>query len=265
MSTVVSSDGTTIAYDRIGAGPPVVMVSPAFSHRAFDPKAAELAAFLAARFTVFTYDRRGRGDSGDTAPYAVEREIEDLAAVIGGAGGSARVYGMSSGAVLALRAAAYGLPISRLALYEAPLVVDDSRPPRPADFPARLEALLAAGRRGDAVELFMTQAVHVPAEMVAQMRQAPIWPAFEEVAHTLAYDTAIMADVMTGDPSALKPWSSVMIPTLVVDGGASPVWMHHAALALADILPDARCLTLEGQTHDVAPEVLGAVLAEFFA
>ncbi len=212
MNTVVSSDGTTIAYDRIGAGAPVVMVSPAFSHRAFDPQAAELAAFLAARFTVFTYDRRGRGDSGDTAPYAVEREIEDLEAVIGRAGGSARVYGMSSGAVLALRAAAHGLPISRLA-----------------------------------------------------MRHAPIWPAFEHVAHTLAYDTAIMADVMTGDPSALKLWSSVVTPTLVVDGGASPAWMHHAALALADVLPDARSQTLEGQTHDVAPEVLGAVLAEFFA
>ncbi|MEO8425181.1 MAG: alpha/beta hydrolase, partial [Actinomycetota bacterium] len=156
MNTVTSKDGTTIAFDRYGEGPAIVPVGGAFQHRAIDPSTAHLAELLAPQFTVYHYDRRGRGGSGDTAPYAVEREIEDIDALIQEAGGSAFAFGMSSGAVLALEAAAHGLAITKLALYEPPFFVDDSRPPLPADYLERLTDLLANDRRGDAVELFMT-------------------------------------------------------------------------------------------------------------
>lgn len=263
MNQVRSADGTAIAVDRTGAGPAVILVGGALQHRAIDPATSELAALLAPNFTVYHYERRGRGDSGDTLPYAVDREIEDLEAVITAAGGSAAVYGMSSGAVLALRAAASGLPITRLALYEPPVIVDDSRPPLPADYLPRLTELLAAGRRGDAVALFMTDAVGVPAEAVAGMRQAPVWPAFEGVAHTLAYDGAVMGDTMSGQPLPRQWATSVTVPTLVIDGGESEAWARTAVAALADLLPAGRRRTLDGQTHVVDPAILAPALTEF--
>ena len=186
MNTVTSKDGTTIAFDRSGEGPALILVGGALQHRAIDPSTVQLASLLAPSFTVYHYDRRGRGDSGDTVPYAVEREIEDIDALIQEAGGSAFVFGMSSGAVLALDAAAGGLAITKLALYEPPMVVDDSRPPVPKDYVARLTELASSGRPGDAIEVFMTEGVGLPAEAVAPMRGAPFWPAFEAVAHTLA-------------------------------------------------------------------------------
>ena len=178
------------------------------------------------------------------------------------AGGSAFVCGVSSGAALALEAASRGLAITKLALYEPPFIVDDSRPRLPEDFATQLTELLSSGRRGDAVELFMTKAAEVPVEVVAQMRHAPIWPEVEAVAHTLIYDTTIM-----GDNNALptERVASVTVPTLVIDGGASPMWMRNAAQAVADALPNAQRRTLAGQTHDVAPEALAPVLEEFFA
>ena len=263
--TTRSSDGTTIAFDRSGEGPAVILVGGAFQHRAFDPAMAELAALLAPRFTVLHYDRRGRGDSGDTPPYAVEREVEDIAALVEAAGGSASLFGSSSGAALALDAARSGLPILRLALYEPPFLVDDSHPPLPEDYLERLTELVAAGRRGDAVALFMTKAADLPDEVVAGMRQTPTWPGFESVAHTLPYDAAVMGDTVNGDPASLARWASVTAPALVLDGGESPAWAGAAARALVEILPDARRRTLAGQTHAVAPEVLAPVLDEFFA
>ncbi len=236
----------------------------AFQHRAIDPGTASLAELLAERLTVFHYDRRGRGDSGDTPPYAVEREVEDLGALIEEAGGSASVFAMPSGGALALEAAASGLAIEKLALYEPPFVVDDSRPPLPEGYAERLAGLTSSGRRGHAVEYFMTEAVGVPAEAIP-MRGAPVWPAFESVAHTLAYDAAVMGDTMSGDAAPLTRWAALGVPTLVMDGGASPEWIHRGALALAGVLLDARRRTLEGQTHDVAPEVLAPALEEFFA
>jgi pimeloyl-ACP methyl ester carboxylesterase len=262
MRKVHSKDGTTIAFDQSGKGSPIILVGGAFQHRSIDPRTAQLATLLAPHFTVFHYDRRGRGDSSDMAPYAVEREVEDLGALIAEAGGSAFVYGMSSGAALALEAAARGLAITKLALYEPPFIVDDSRPRLPEDFATQLTELVSSGRRGDAVELFMTKAAEVPVEVVAQMRNAPFWPAVEAVAHTLIYDTTIM-----GDNNALptERVASVTVPTLVIDGGASPKWMRNAAQAVADALPNAQRRTLAGQTHDVAPEALAPVLEEFFA
>src|SRR4051794_38604956 len=183
MPVVTSSDGTRIAFDQYGsAQPPVVLIGGAFQHRAFDPPTVQLAELLANQFTVFHYDRRGRGGSGDEQPYAPEREIEDVAAVVAAAGGNACLFGMSSGAVLALNAAAAGVAALKLALYEPPLIVDATRSPMPSGYLTQLSALLADDRRGDAVELFLTTSAAVPVEVVAQMRPAPMWAGFEDVA-----------------------------------------------------------------------------------
>jgi pimeloyl-ACP methyl ester carboxylesterase len=262
MKKVISKDGTSIAYDRFGKGPAIILVGGAMSNRtAGEP----LAALLAEHFTVFTYDRRGRGDSGDTAPYAVEREVEDIDALIKEAGGSAFVYGMSSGAVLALEAAARIEGITKLAMYEPPFIVDDSRSPLPEGYMTQITDLVSSGRRGDAVELFMTKAVEVPAEFIAPMRNDPMWAEMEKVAHTLVYDNIIMGDNMAGKPLPAGRWASATMHTLVMDGGESPPWMRNAAQAVADTLPNAQRRTLEGQTHGVANEALAPVLEEFFA
>jgi pimeloyl-ACP methyl ester carboxylesterase len=258
MRTVTSADGTKIAFDQLGDGPPLIMVVAAFNtHTTTEP----LAAALQDRFTVLNYDRRGRGESGDTLPYAVEREIEDIDALIAEAGGSAAVFGYSSGATLALKAAAHGLAITKLALYDAPFLVDDTYPRLPTDLPDQLAALISAGRRGDAVELYQTKAIGIPQDVVAQMRHAPFRPALEEIAHTLVYDATIVGDLSF--PTDLI--ASVPVPTLVIDGENSPPIMHSAADALARTLPNVRRCTLTGQTHDISPEDTAPVLAEFFS
>src|SRR5713226_9035537 len=260
MKSVRSKDGTAIAFDRSGDGPPIILVDGALCYRASGPM-GPLAALLAPHFTVFTYDRRGRGDSGDTAPYSVEREVEDIEALIKEAGGSAFVFGISSGAALALEAANRGLAIRQLALYEAPFIVDDSRPPIPNDFLARLNGLIASDRRGDAVRLFM-KLVGVPAIFVAIMRFMPAWRKLKAVAHTLPYDITIVQDNQRGRPLPAKRWTSVIAPTLVIAGGKSPAWMRHGMQALADVLPNARRRPLEGQTHMVNPKALAPALVE---
>jgi pimeloyl-ACP methyl ester carboxylesterase len=262
MEKVISKDGTPIAYDRTGRGAPVILVGGALSSRA---AGVPLAALLAPHFSVFAYDRRGRGDSGDRLPYAVEREIEDLQALIQAAGGAASVFGMSSGAVLALEAAAHGLAIRKLALYEPPFIVDDTRPPVPPDYQAQIAGLVSSGRRGEAVEYFMTRAVGAPAEVVAQMRNASMWPGLEAVAHTLIYDNTILGDGMAGSPLPVRKYASVAVPVLVMDGGASPTWARNSVQLLADTIPGAQRRTLEGQTHAVDPQVLAPVLDEFFS
>ena len=264
MSKATSRDGTAIAFDQTGQGPPVILVVGAFNDRS---KGAPLAASLAPRFTVFCYDRRGRGDSGDAAQYAVEREVEDLEAVIAAAGGSASVLGYSSGAVLALKAAASGLAITKLALYESPCTTD-ARPAHPhplatsraANHAAELASLVAAGRRGDAVEYFQTKVVGIPDHIVAQLRDAPFRPALEAMAHTLVYEATIVGEGRI--PRELL--AKVRSPTLAIAGGASPPFMREAAEALARALPEGRCLVIEGATHDLVPAVLGPVLERFF-
>jgi hypothetical protein len=257
MNRLTSSDGTTIAFERSGDGPPVILVCGGSTDRTAN---APLSELLAEYFTVFNYDRRGRGDSGDTAPYAVEREIEDFDAVIAVAGGSASVYGTSSGAALALEAAASGLAITKLALWEPSYIVE-GRPRPPADTARIYAELVAAGRRGDAVEYFMAKVVGIPPELVAEARKAPWWPAQEALAHTLAYDATIMGDYSL----PAERVASVMVATLVIDGGASFPWIRKTAQAIADIIPHAQRRTLEGQTHNVAAEAITPVLVEFFA
>ena len=257
MNTVTSKDGTTIGFDRLGDGPPVVLVSGGSVDRSSN---APLAALLAQHFTVFNYDRRGRGPSGDTAPYAVEREVEDIDAVVQAAGGSACLYGSSSGAALALEAAASGLAIAKLALWEPPYILDGSRPPPPANTARTYTELVQAGRRGDAVEFFMAQVVGLPPEFVAYARAQPWWASQEALAHTLAYDATIMGDYSL--PSARI--AAVAAPTIVIAGGASPAWMRDTAQAVAGLLADGQLRILEGQEHNVAPEAIAPVLVEFF-
>ena len=260
--SVTSKDGTSIAFDRVGEGPALVCVGGALSERS---AWAPYAKLLAPKFTVITYDRRGRGESGDTAPYAAEREIEDLEALIDEAGGSAFVHCQSSGAVLSLEATAR-LPgkVAKLSLYEPPFIIDDSRPPPPADYVEHIAELIAGDRRGEAVEYWMTAVVGAPQAAVAQMKGTPAWPAMEALAHTLPYDIAVLGGNMAGKPLPFEHWSTVTMPTLVMDGSASPDWIRGSARALAAGLPNAQHRSLEGQQHSAAPELLVPELVAFF-
>jgi hypothetical protein len=258
MPRVTSADGTTIGYERTGSGPALVLVDGALCYRAAGPM-GPLAALLRDTFTVHTYDRRGRGESSDTPPYAVAREIEDLQAVIAQAGGEAYVYAISSGAALALATAAAGPGIARLALYEPPFLAEVEGSTRAKEYTERLHELLDAGRTGDAVALFMTT-VGVPAQAVAGMRGQPGWAALEAIAPTLGYDDAILGG--GGVPRDLAP--AVAAAILVLDGGASPQALQQAAKATAEAFPTARHRTLDGQTHDVAPDALAPILIDFF-
>jgi pimeloyl-ACP methyl ester carboxylesterase len=261
MQTVTSKDGTTIAYDSYGDGPVVILVDGATAMRAYD---VSLATALSPHFRVIAYDRRGRGDSSDTLPYAVDREIEDLEAVIAATGGQANVVGFSSGAVLALRAAAAGADIRMLAVYEPPFLVDDSRPPLPDDYVEHLDSLISEGRRGDAYTYFMTTAIGVPDEFLEQMRKEPLWDDMEAVAHTISYDGRIMGKTMSGKPLEPEPWTRITVPTLVMSGGNSPEFMQAATRSLIEFLPNAELRTLPGQDHGPADDVLVPELVQFF-
>src|SRR3954469_12706738 len=260
--STTSADGTQIAYEVRGAGPALVLVDGAMCQRSMGP-ARGLAELLADRFTVYAYDRRGRGESGPGAsPYAVEREVEDLLAVIEAAGGSAHVFGSSSGAALALEAARRGAPIQRLALYQAPFIVDDSRPGNDPRLPEQVEAIVQKGRRGDAVRTFM-RTVGVPAPVVAVMRLMPVWRRLTSVAHTLPYDLSIVVPFQQGDPLPTGHYADVRPQTLVIVGGKSPAYMANAQAAIADAAPEGRLETLPGQTHLIKPKAVAPPLKRF--
>ncbi len=258
MRSAISADRTRIAFDQTGQGPPVILVVGAFNDRS---TGAPLAKALESHLTVLNYDRRGRGASGDTQPYAVEREVEDLDALIREAGGAARMFGYSSGAILALEAAARGLNITKLALYDPPFIVGTDIPRPPKDLARELARLVASGRRGEAVELFQTKMVRIPEQVVAQLRQAPFRPALEAIAHTLVYDASILGD----QELPMAQLRSIKAPTLVVYGGEGPTFLGNSAKALAMALPDGHVRALDGQTHDIVPAALAPVLMEFFS
>ncbi|QSB16838.1 alpha/beta fold hydrolase [Natronosporangium hydrolyticum] len=257
IHTVRSSDGTLIAYEQSGAGSPVVLVGGALNDRS---SFAPLVTWLASRFTVVTYDRRGRGASGDNPPYAVARELEDLHAIVRELDEPVYAVGFSSGAVLAVEAALAEVDLAGLALIEPPFILDGSRKPMPADFVDQLDRLVAAGRRGDAVELFLTEAVEMPVEIVAPMRSAPTWAALEAVAHTIRYDLAAMGDFR---PPAR--WAALPTPVLVITGTESARWRQHAAKEVAQLFRHGRHRILAGRSHEAAPEVIGPILAELFS
>lgn len=258
---VTSRDGTKITYDTWGNGPPVILVGGALSSRTNN---AELAQLLAPHLTVYSYDRRGRGDSTDTQPYSVKREIEDIEALIDSAGGSAYVYGKSSGAALALQAAAaLGNKIPKLAIYEPPYSEAEGAAAEWKAFRGKLEALLAADRRDDAITLFM-KFVGAPDEAVAKMKASRAWPGMLSMAPTLAYDNAILGD----DRSVpVRVASQVKAITLVMDGGASvgPMpFMRTTANKIGESVPGAQRVVVEGQAHDVSAKALAPILLKFF-
>ncbi|MCI0556266.1 MAG: alpha/beta hydrolase [Anaerolineae bacterium] len=256
MSTVTSKDGSKVAYEKSGGGPALVIVS-AMPDRSANGQLVEL---LVPHFTVYNYDRRGRGGTEDEKPYAVEREFEDLEAILDEAGGSAYAYGSSGMGIFALYAAAYGLndKYTKLAVWEPPFIIPGTRPPVPADYKLQQEKLLAEGRRGDMPELFLTVAAGLPVEFVKPLRDLPSWSAFEASAPALIHDAEVIGDFSI--PETLK---NVTTPTLVLDGGTTS-WLSHAAQAVADALPNAQRRTLKGQPHNVAPEAIAPVLVEFF-
>ena len=261
MNTVRSSDGTTIAYDKGGQGPGLILVDGALSVHSSGGK-SELARLLAPHFSVYGYDRRGRGGSGDTLPYAVDREIDDIEALIDLAGGPAFLYGHSSGATLAMQAAVrLGGKVSKLAMYEAPHNDDPAAQESWSEYLRELAQLLADGRRGDAVALFM-RLVGTPGDQVEGMRRAPFWPSMEAIAPTLAYDHAAIIGERWSAPIDLA--ARVSVPALVMAGDASLPFMPHAARALSEAMPHGRLRLLAGQTHAVDPGILAPVLAEFF-
>jgi pimeloyl-ACP methyl ester carboxylesterase len=258
LQTTTSADGTTIAYEKLGRGPAVVLVCGGSVDRQSN---AGLAAVLAGDFTVYNYDRRGRGDSGDTLPYAVEREIEDIEAVVDAAGGQAFLYGTSSGAALAFEAArALDGKITKVALWEPPYIADPAFRP-PADTVETYERLVVEGRRSDAVEYFTAKVVGLPPEFVAFAKTQPFWAAQEKIAHTLAYDGRIMGDYSIPTDQA----KDVAQPTIVIAGEASFPFFLQTVAVLGDALPNGESRTLPGQSHDVAPDAIAPVLAEFFA
>lgn len=258
MKKILSQDGTAIAFDQTGKGPAIILVLGAFNDHA---GGAPLAARLSEHFTVFNYDRRARGASGDASIYAIEREIEDIAALIHEAGGSASVFGYSSGALLALMAAERGLSITKLALYEPPFLVKQGLAGRAREVAAQLIDLLSRGERGAAVELYQTELVGIPVEIVAQLRDAPFRPALEAIAQSLVYDAMILGKM---DLLAQR-FDSISVPTLLISGEASPIILGDAAQGITDALPHAHHRRLPDQTHDLVPPVLAPVLEEFFA
>lgn len=260
MDHVTSADGTRIAYDKQGQGPAVVLVAGAFSYRRF-PGLLELSTLLSEHFTVYNYDRRGRGDSDDKQPHTTGREVEDLAAIVQAAGGEATAWGLSSGAVLALHAARAGVGLTRLALYEPPFVTTEAGHP-PHDFAEHLTSLISQGKRGEAVKYFMTRGMGAPGFVIPMMRIMPgVWKRLTSVAHTLPYDAALLEGHLNGE--ALADFSTVGRPTLVLSGGKSAKSLQQAAKDLADALPQARHRTLDGQNHNVSMKVLAPVVAEF--
>jgi len=259
MNYVTSKDGTRIAFEQSGSGPALILVDGALCSRAFGPS-PKLAPLLARHFTVYVYDRRGRGQSSNTEPYSPQRELEDLAALIDAAGGSAFLLGLSSGGALALEAAASGLPVTKVFAYEPPYVNEDSEVDG-SRHEAELKRMLTAGRRGGAVKYFMRDMVGAPAAMVAIMRLLPwIWRKLEAVAHTLPYDAAVMSAFRI--PRAR--FACIRVPALVMSGSKTDARLRRAARAAAEVIPGARHRELAGQTHAVKPDVLAPAVTDFF-
>lgn len=258
MSNVTSQDGTNIAYEKLGDGPTLILVDGAMCYRGFGPMPS-LAELLQSDFSVYMYDRRGRGESEDTAPFTPEREIEDIAALIEAVGGSANVYGISSGAALALRAAASGLNITRLAIYEPPFNNDQQAQQDWATYRTNLDQLIAQDRRSDAAALFMQQ-VGTPPEAIEGMKHAPMWASFEAVAPTLAYDGAVLGDMSVPVEEAEK----LTMPVLAMVGGETMAFMAPTAKAIANAAPRGEFRTIAGQTHDIQANVIAPILKEFF-
>ncbi|WP_413372717.1 alpha/beta fold hydrolase [Paenibacillus taichungensis] len=266
MNIIISKDGTKIAYDKIGQGPALILVAGAFSYRKF-PGQVQLAKELSDQFTVYNYDRRGRGDSGDGEHYSIEREIEDLEALIEEAGGKAYVWGLSSGAVLAMNAAEKGAKITKLALHEPPFIVKATDRTPPEDFLDQVTRLIEEEKRAEAIKYFMTQGMGAPALIVSMMRIMPgVWANLMSVAHTLPYDARLMQGYMSGTPLPTQLGKGITQPSLVLEGVESPPSLRSGAQALASILPNAELLSKKGLGHTkkLNAKLIGSELTAFF-
>jgi pimeloyl-ACP methyl ester carboxylesterase len=264
MPTVTSKDGTKIAFDKVGSGPAVILVHGAMSYRAFNPTMGQLAELLGKHFTVYNYDRRGRGESGDIRPFTRQREIEDFQALVEEAGGEAMVFGISSGGAVALESTAATPGITKAVVYEVPFIVDDSRQPL-LNYAEHTARLVADRKLDELLEYFITQVAGMPAEYVGGMKQDQgMWRGMLAIAPTIPYDAAFVGQFMQGKPLPADHWTKVTVPVLVADGGASDAWFHNSADALAEALSRASRQTLEGQTHMFNPEVLAPVIVQFF-
>lgn len=261
FETISSADGTRIAFETTGKGAPLILVGGAFCDRSARASGTPLAALLSHGFTVFSYDRRARGDSGNTLPYAMDREIDDLAALLAHAGGDAYVFGNSSGALLAWMGALRGLSIRKLAMFEPPVVVDRAALDAVESTAKDIDLAVDAHRLGDAAELFLTKIVRMPPPIVTQMRGAPMWGSLEKLAHTLSWDVRMTARAA----ARLEEAKGLGTTTLILEGDGSPPWMREPMRALAKAMPSATLRTLEGQTHNVDPDVLARALEAFFS
>lgn len=258
-----SEDGTKLAYTKTGNGPSIILVDGAFCHRKFGAN-EKLPQYLSGHFTVYSYDRRGRGESGNTLPYQVEKEYEDLQAIINIAGGNACVYGISSGAALALEAANNGVNIKKMVLYEAPYISDNSRQPLPGNYLDILIAYIEQGQKGKAVQYFMRTGIGLPPFAVWMMQLLPAWKQMKQLAHTLVYDTKILSDTGSGKPFSSEKWKYAALPILVISGSKSAQWSQNSMRHLATMLPNATHYSLAGQTHLVNPKVIAGELIRFF-
>jgi pimeloyl-ACP methyl ester carboxylesterase len=258
-----SKDGTKLAYSKTGTGEPLILVDGAFCHRKFGGN-KDLPPHLSEQFTVYAYDRRGKGESNDTLPYSVEREIEDLQAIVDVIGEPVNVYGISSGAALALEAANSGIPMKKLALYEAPYIVDDSRKPLPDDYTETLNRYILENNRNKAVKYFLQKGVGLPGFVIWLMQWMPAWKEMKQTVHTITYDTLILGENCSGKPLDAGNWSNVQIPTLVISGTKSEMWAQTSMKQLAAVLPNATHADLLNQTHMVKPKILAPMLIEFF-
>jgi pimeloyl-ACP methyl ester carboxylesterase len=265
MLTVSSRDGTKIAFEKVGSGPAVILVNGAMSYRrAFDTTLEDLAELLGKDFSVYDYDRRGRGESGNTKPFTKVREIEDIQALMEDAGGEAMLVGFSSGGAVTLETTAVTPGVTKAFVYEVPFIVDDSRQPLD-DYEGYTTKLVAEGKLDELVEYFITVVAGIPAEFVGDIKQdQAMWARMRAIAPTIPHDAAFMSEFMKGKPLPAGYWDKVKVPVLVGDGGASPAWLHNAAEALGKALPHASRETFEGQTHSVDPKVLAPVIIEFF-
>jgi pimeloyl-ACP methyl ester carboxylesterase len=259
VSTITSLDGTVIDYDRYGEGPAVVFIGGASTYREIDETTSETARRLAAEgFTAVDYDRRGRGRSGDVHPWSLDREVEDLAALITASGGAAALCSNSSGADIALAAAGGDVGVTAMVLYEPPFFAGTSL----ADDLAVLGSLLAEGKNEEAMRYNLTSVIGLPPDVVDGMAQAPSWAARVAVAPTLLYDHAATHEINV-DPDWHTRWADVTVPTLVCSGDQTFPGMPEAADAVAAALPNASRWTVSGQGHKPAPEAIVPVLVEF--
>ncbi|MEO7222329.1 MAG: alpha/beta fold hydrolase [Devosia sp.] len=264
MPFAISKDGTQIGYSVVGSGPSIVLVDGALCSRGMGPS-TPIAAELKDRFTVYTYDRRGRGESGDTRPYSTRREIEDLAAVIEAAGGSVAIFAISSGVVLSLEAANTMQGITGMVLYEAPVFTDTTRKRVPVDYVQQMDQLVASGDGAGAVKHFMQNGIQVPWFGLLMMQLFGMFKKMAPVGRTLPYDTAFVSPFWTHEPIPLNRWPNVTMPVLAIGGGKSDGWMQNAQRAIADNLPNAQHKTLAGQNHMVAATAIAPVIKEFLA